>query len=625
MNNPGISVIMPTYNQHSFIRKAFGSLLNQTHTKWQLIIINDGSTDETDEIVPEFLKHEGVRYYKNNQNIGLGACLNMGMDHAIYDHIAYLPSDDFYYPNHLETLLHTLLTDEEGILAFSGIHRIAYSLAAQSNSSAMGQPNGFPLQLVQVMHKKTDEKWIERRELVTDDLFRLFWKKLSLKGMFLPTGAASCEWVTHAKQRHKIINDKSGGGICSYRKHYRVGHPVNFQPSAGVSIDETELYFPFQENITPAGNGLKIVLAGELAYNPERICAFEEHGHKLYGLWLDEIKFSNVVGPLPFGNVTDITAEELQTLQPDIIYAQLNTETVKFAVNILRKNPQIPFVWHFKEGPMFCQEYGSWDELAYLYTHADGKIFLNNEVRDWFAQYIPIDIATTYILDGDLPKNNWFTNDRSPLLSGQDGEIHTVLPGRPVGLTPEDIAILANQRIHFHFYGIYQDSWKSWLLKAKELGKGYVHTHPNCLPKDWVKEFSKYDAGWLHYFKSENEGDITRADWNDLNLPARLSTLAAAGLPMLQFDNSAHVVATQSITAKLDIGIFFNRFEDLGAILDNRERMSQLRKNVWDNRMEFTFDAHVEDLVGFFKKVIKNKKAVSTSKNKTGNEQVPAL
>ena len=99
-----------------------------------------------------------------------------------------------------------------------------------------------------------------------------------------------------------------------------------------------------------------------------------------------------------------------------------------------------------------------------------------------------------------------------------------------------------------------------------------------------------------------------RATWTDLNIPARITTLAAAGLPMLQKDNTGHIVATQSIIKKSDIGILFNSFEDLGERLRDKKRVKQIRENIWNKRMAFSFDYHVEDLITFFRKVIEKKK-----------------
>ena len=174
----------------------------------------------------------------------------------------------------------------------------------------------------------------------------------------------------------------------------------------------------------------------------------------------------NYVGPLPFGFVEDIPyekwQEEVKRIKPDIIYALLNWQAVPFAHDILINNPGIPFVWNFKEGPFICLEKGTWNKLMALYTKSDGQIYTSFEMKDWFSTFLPpVKNELSLILDGDLPKKDWFIADRAALLSEKDGEIHTVIPGRPIGLHPHNVAELAAQKIHLHFYGDFtHGQWK---------------------------------------------------------------------------------------------------------------------------------------------------------------------
>jgi len=288
---------------------------------------------------------------------------------------------------------------------------------------------------------------------------------------------------------------------------------------------------------------------------------------------------------------------------------------VPFAHEVLQHNPGVPFVWHFKEGPFICLEKGTWPALMDLYTKSDGQIYSSPEMRDWFFEFLPADRDATWVLDGDLPKKDWFSDEVSPRLSAQDGALHTVVPGRPIGLHPADVQQLAEQNIHLHFYGDFtQGQWKEWIEKSQRLAPGFLHIHPNCTQRNWVKEFSTYDAGWLHFFASENGGELMKANWDDLNYPARMATLAVAGLPMLQRNNPDHMVATQSLVRQHDLGVFFNNMRELGDHLRNETLMERLRKNVWAKRKLFCFDEHVHDLINFFHKIIARKKAMQQTK-----------
>jgi glycosyltransferase involved in cell wall biosynthesis len=605
---PSVSVLMPTYKQANFIRRALDSLCSQTLTDWELWIVDDGSPDETYEAAASFLADPRIRYHRFNQNRGLGAALNYGLEQAQAPFIAYLPSDDVYYADHLAALLYKLDEDESAVLAYSGVRH-------HYNRSAEGQVEEFSLQLVQAMHRLTADRWIEREELVTDDLERMFWNKLRLKGAFAPTTALTCEWVDHPAQRYKILREPIGG-INPYRLYYQVKEPLRFHTTVGNYIDEIEHYRHFRDRhpTPPARDGLKILLVGELAYNPERVLALEERGHQLYGLWMPDPYWYNTVGPLPFGHVQDLPfqgwQEAVRKLKPDIIYALLNWQAVPFAHHVLAENPGIPFVWHFKEGPFICLEKGSWSQLVDLQLCSDGQIYSSPEMRDWFETVSPGSVSESHshILDGDLPKMDWFTPDRSPRLSEEDGEIHTVVPGRPIGLHPHNVVELAEQGIHLHFYGDFtHGQWLGWIEKTRRMAPKHIHLHRQVDQEGWVKEFSKYDAGWLHYFKSENQGELRRANWDDLNYPARMATLASAGLPVLQRDNTGNIVAMQTLIRQLDTGLFFSEMQQLRLQLGDESRMSVIRANAWQQREKFTFDYHVDRLVEFFHQVIENK------------------
>jgi hypothetical protein len=384
--------------------------------------------------------------------------------------------------------------------------------------------------------------------------------------------------------------------------------------SVGNAIDEVGRFRRFRDrpSTPPAPDGLKILLVGELAYNAERVLALEERGHRLYGLWMPDPYWYNTVGPLPFGHVEDLPRagwqDAVRKLRPDVIYALLNWQAVPWAQHILSENPGVPFVWHYKEGPFIDLEKGSWSQLIDLYTRADGQIYSSPEMCDWFETVVPgvTSSRPTLVLDGDLPKRDWFVDvARSPRLSEHDGESHTVVPGRPIGLHPETVGELASAGVHLHFYGDYtHGQWAAWIERTRGVAPRHLHLHAQVDQDDWVREFSQYDAGWLHFFRSENAGELRRANWDDLNYPARMATLALAGLPMLQRDNTGSIVATQELARRLNLGLFFQDMSELGQQLHDQAEMARLRESVWQQRDLFTFDHHADRLIAFFRRVI---------------------
>ena len=96
-----VSIIMPSYNTAPYIKQTIQSVLAQTYTNWELIIVDDCSTDNTDEIV-DAIKDSRIRYFKNEKNSGAAISRNKALREAKGQWIAYLDSDDLWMPEKLE-------------------------------------------------------------------------------------------------------------------------------------------------------------------------------------------------------------------------------------------------------------------------------------------------------------------------------------------------------------------------------------------------------------------------------------------------------------------------------------------------------------------------------------------
>jgi hypothetical protein len=608
---PRVSIVLPVHDRETFVARAAASVLAQRYGAWELVVVDDGSTDGTVAALASVLTDPRARLVRMPGNRGLGAALNAGLAEAKGELVAYLPSDDLWYHDHLSVLVETLDANPDAVLAFAGVrhHYDRESL----------EPLQDGLQLVQVVHRRVPGfRWLERDELVTDSLGWMGLDALGEHGSFVVGGRVTCEWVDHPGQLHKLLREPVGG-IAPFRRRYRIGRPMVFHSTAGDRIDEPARYARYREPLatprrTPDPDPLRILLAGELAYNADRVIALEEAGHRLFGLWMPDPYWYNSVGPLPFGNVVDASsddpAEAIRETRPDVIYALLNWQAVPFAARVLRANPGVPFVWHFKEGPFISLEKGHWADLVELVQGADGLVYTSEELRAWFGTVVPgaDEPGRTLVLDGDLPKADWFDPPLPPAsarLSSGDGEIHTVVPGRPIGLHPGDVAALAARGIHLHFYGDFtQGQWREWIARVQSLAPHHLHLHAGVGQERWVEEFGRYDAGWLHVFRSRNDEELRRANWDDLNIPARMATLAAGGLPMLQRANPGHIVATQSILERTGAGILFDDWDDLAARLRDSATVEAARDRLRDARDAFTFDAHTDRLVAFFRHTI---------------------
>ena len=97
-----VSVIMPSYNTDKYIAVSIQSVLDQTYERWELIIVDDCSTDNTDEVVKPFLSDERIKYLKNDKNSGAAVSRNYALREAKGRWIAFLDSDDLWEPKKLE-------------------------------------------------------------------------------------------------------------------------------------------------------------------------------------------------------------------------------------------------------------------------------------------------------------------------------------------------------------------------------------------------------------------------------------------------------------------------------------------------------------------------------------------
>ncbi len=103
MMNPLISIIIPTHNRAYILPRAVESILKQTYSNWELIIVDDGSTDNTKEVVANYA-NPCIKYVFQ-KNAGQSAARNTGIRHSKGEWIAYLDSDDELTPLYMETML----------------------------------------------------------------------------------------------------------------------------------------------------------------------------------------------------------------------------------------------------------------------------------------------------------------------------------------------------------------------------------------------------------------------------------------------------------------------------------------------------------------------------------------
>lgn len=106
-----ISIILPVYNAEKYLKEAINSVLNQTYPNWELIIINDGSLDDSELIIKGYLDKRINYFYQENQ--GVSQARNLGLQQMTGDYFCFLDADDCYPKYSVESRLNKFLMDSE--------------------------------------------------------------------------------------------------------------------------------------------------------------------------------------------------------------------------------------------------------------------------------------------------------------------------------------------------------------------------------------------------------------------------------------------------------------------------------------------------------------------------------
>ena len=101
--NDLVSILMPTFNAEKFIKAAVESVQKQTYENWEMILVDDASTDETVKIIADFIQKESrIKHYQLQTNSGNGFARNIALEKASGKYIAFLDADDLWFPEKLE-------------------------------------------------------------------------------------------------------------------------------------------------------------------------------------------------------------------------------------------------------------------------------------------------------------------------------------------------------------------------------------------------------------------------------------------------------------------------------------------------------------------------------------------
>ena len=155
MSNAKISVIIPVYNCEEYIGNTLKSVINQDFKDFEIIVIDDGSTDNSLKVINETLKDSGARYKVIHQeNGGVSVARNHGIDVSSGEYLVFVDGDDFVMPNHLSEL-------------YNGVRDFGLIQFVKKDGEVLSNPNHFDFEYI-----STDE--FIKKELSMEILFNFF-------------------------------------------------------------------------------------------------------------------------------------------------------------------------------------------------------------------------------------------------------------------------------------------------------------------------------------------------------------------------------------------------------------------------------------------------------------------
>lgn len=120
---PMVSVVIPTYNRTDTLKIALESVQAQTFRDFEIVVVSDCGSNSLEKLIQDLNTHQNITYVRHGTNRGLGAARNTGVGATRGKYIAYLDDDDFFYPDHLETLVEYLERTGEKA-AYTDAHRV---------------------------------------------------------------------------------------------------------------------------------------------------------------------------------------------------------------------------------------------------------------------------------------------------------------------------------------------------------------------------------------------------------------------------------------------------------------------------------------------------------------------
>ena len=240
---PKISVIVPVYNTEKYLRQCLDTIINQTLKEIEIICVDDGSTDNSLQILKEYQKNDARIVILNQNNGGGGKARNTGLEISTGEYLAFLDSDDYFDLQFLEKMYNQALSDKADLVV------------CMANTYDI-RTNKCTLRYTHIKNQLTERIPFSYLDMKPSDIFNIFghvpWNKLYRRDMILKNGLRFQEIHRNNDVYFSILSVICANSITLVKEplvYYRVGmntntqsriceHPLEFTLSFSAILDK---------------------------------------------------------------------------------------------------------------------------------------------------------------------------------------------------------------------------------------------------------------------------------------------------------------------------------------------------------------------------------------------------
>lgn len=209
------SIVIPTYNRVAFIKQAIDSVLTQTFEDWQLIVVDDASTDRTIDLLHTYTDPR-IQIISNPQNLERSASRNKGIEVAKGEYICFLDSDDYYFPQHLK-ILHdqikllnhpvALIHTDVSVRDVHGheLREINYTYSSIRSKTEWVLSNHIQPNCVTIHHRILKQLRFDTALSVNEDVY--LFAQIAAIFPILHISETTVAWVSHLSNTTNLLRD----------------------------------------------------------------------------------------------------------------------------------------------------------------------------------------------------------------------------------------------------------------------------------------------------------------------------------------------------------------------------------------------------------------------------------